>query len=157
PFFYLLTFAGRAEESEVEVGAVAMMLGLGTLLWDPQMPGVRVGALVIAGAFYYVYTTSYLGLIRVFKHTMRGITYASAGRHAMALRTFRRALDLDPKNKLAREGYWDVHRSLDLVKAAKDPELVGLVDSGLCLDRAGGLLLEARPTPTQVQEALNLL
>jgi tetratricopeptide (TPR) repeat protein len=157
PFFYLLTFAGRAEESEVEIGQVATLLGVGILLWQPNTPGMRALALVLGAALYYAYTVRYLPAVRVFKHTMRGITYASAGRHAHALRTFRRALELDPRNKLARSHYWEVHRSLDLVAAAKDPELAALVDPALCMERAGSLLMDARPTTAQIQESLNLL
>ena len=46
---------------------------------------------------------------------------------------------------MAREGFWEVHRSLDLEKLAADRDMLGLVDFDLCLDRAG-TLLAAKPT-----------
>src|SRR5206468_216534 len=69
---------------------------------------------------------------------------------------FRRALQLDPNNRLAREGFWEVHLSLDLDALANDPQTLALVDLNLCLDRAGSLLLN-KPTPAQLKEAERLL
>lgn len=156
PFFYLLTLAGRAEETEVEIGAICGLMCLGLALWQP-FPTAGAIAFLVPAAIYYAYTTRYLPKLRVFKHTMRGLSYASVGKHREALRTFRRALELDPRDRLAKEGLWNVHRSLDLVAAAKDPELVALVDPEMCLQRAGSLLIEAKPTPEQQKEANNLL
>jgi tetratricopeptide (TPR) repeat protein len=156
PFFYLLTLAGRAEETEVEIGAICGLMCLGFALWQP-FPTVGAIAFAVPAAIYYAYTTRYLPKLRVFKHAMRGLSYASVGRHRQALRTFRRALELDPRNRLAKEGLWNVHRSLDLVEAARDPELVALVDPEMCLQRAGSLLIEAKPTAEQLQEANHLI
>lgn len=65
-------------------------------------------------------------------------------------------MQLDPNNRLARDGFWEVHRSLDLDRLAGDPDTLSLVDLDLCLDRAGSLLLR-RPTPPQLEEANRLL
>ena len=157
PFFYLLTLAGRAEETEVEIGAICAVMSLGMYLWQPLPGAIHAMALAVPGALYYIYTARWLTRLRIFKHTLRGMSYTGAGRHRQALRTFRRALELDPKNKMAREGLWAVHRSLNLVEAAKDPELVALVDPEMCLQRAGTLLMDAKPTPEQLEEAHHLL
>src|SRR5262249_8049607 len=67
------------------------------------------------------------------------------------------ALQLDPDNRLARDGFWDVHRSLDLEQLSGDPQTLALVDLHLCLERAGALLVQGRPQPAQVDEAQRLL
>jgi tetratricopeptide (TPR) repeat protein len=66
-------------------------------------------------------------------------------------------LQLDPNNALAREGFWEVHRSLDLDALARDKDLLAVVDFDLCLDRAGSLLIAGKPTAAQMQEANRLL
>jgi tetratricopeptide (TPR) repeat protein len=156
PFFYLLTFAGRGEESEVEIGAICATLTLGLWLWQP-LPNFKTVAVLVPAALYLLYTTRMLPQLRLFKHILRGLSHLGAGRHRQALQVFRRAVELDPKNKRARDGLWAVHRSIDLPQAAKDPSLANLIDAGMCLDRAGSLLIEAKPTPEQIQEADNLL
>jgi tetratricopeptide (TPR) repeat protein len=105
---------------------------------------------------YVAYTIRVMPGLRVFKHILRGISHARIGRHAQALRAFRRALALDPDSQLAREGFWSVHRALDLDQLPHDPQTLALVDFELCLDRAGSLLLEP-PTPAKMEEATRLL
>jgi tetratricopeptide (TPR) repeat protein len=73
------------------------------------------------------------------------------------LQAFRRALQLDPNNRLARDGFWDVHRSLDLEQIAHDPQTLALVDLDLCLQRAGSLLLQPGPSAAQLDESQRLL
>jgi tetratricopeptide (TPR) repeat protein len=87
---------------------------------------------------------------------LRGLSYLRVGRWRLALLSFRRALQLDPNNRLARESFWNFHLNLDFDQLSKDPETLALVDFNLCLDRAGSLLLES-PTPANLQEAQRLL
>jgi tetratricopeptide (TPR) repeat protein len=159
PFFYLLTFSGHEEESEVEIGAVCALLGLGLgiLVTDERWIQFRSLGFLLPFAVYVVYSLRILPGLRVLKHAFRGLGYARAGRHRRALMAFRRALQLDPNNRLARNGFWEVHRSLDLNKLASDSQTLALVDLNLCLDRAGSLLIQGRPTPDQLAEAQRLL
>jgi tetratricopeptide (TPR) repeat protein len=157
PFFYLLTFAGHEEESEVEIGAMCAMLGLslGILLKDAVQ--ARSLAFILPIFLYFGYTLRVLPGLRVLKHAFRGWSYLRVGRHRRALQAFRRALQLDPSNRLARDGFWEVHRSLDLDQLAHDTQTLALVDLHLCLERAGSLLLQGRPGPAQLAEAGRLL
>jgi tetratricopeptide (TPR) repeat protein len=155
--FYLLTFAGTAEESEVEIGMIcaALGLGLGTLMKEYtqfQSLGFFIPVLL-----YFYYTMSVLPRLRVFKYVVRGYSYAKVGRFRQALLAFRRAVQLDPSDPMAREGLWSVHRAMDFVQLANDPETLALIDFDLCLDRAGSLLLEPSPTSAKLDEAHRLL
>jgi tetratricopeptide (TPR) repeat protein len=157
PFFYVLTFAGHEEESEVEIGVMCAALGLGAgvLLFDHIQ--LRSLALLLPMLLYIAYTMRVLPGLRVLKHAFRGLSYARVGRYRRSLQAFRRALQLDPANKLAREGFWDVHRSLDLGQVSDDPQTLALVDLDLCLERAGSLLLHPSPTAANLAEAHRLL
>jgi tetratricopeptide (TPR) repeat protein len=157
PFFYLLTFAGHEEESEVEIGAMCAMLGLSLRILTRDMIQIQSLAFILPVALYFGYTLRVLPGLRVLKHAFRGLTYLRVGRHRRALQAFRRALQLDPNNRLARDGFWDVHRSLDLEELAHDPQTLALVDLHLCLERAGSLLVQGRPQPAQLEEAQRLL
>lgn len=157
PVFYLLSFAGRAEETEVEVVVVCAALGLGLGILTRDYPSYRTITFVACIMVYFWYTTRVMAGLRVFKHALRGLSYAKLGRYRDALLSFRRALDLDPNNKLAREGFWGVHRAMDLVQLRKDPQTLKLIDFDLCLQRAAALLLESSPSPEKLQEANQLL
>lgn len=155
PFFYLLTFAGQEEESEIEIGAMCATLGLGMklLMGESQMASI---AFLVPVVLYFFYTWRVLPHLRVFKHVLRGISHASVGRHAPALLALRRALQLNPNHELAREEYWKVHISLDFNDLERNPELLALVDFQLCVDRAG-LLLLTQPTEKKLADAHRLL
>lgn len=157
PFFYLLTFAGRAEESEVEIAAICAALGAGFYLLDMVPPGLQKSVSVgIPFVIYLVYAIRVLPGLRVFKHTMRGHSYTGVGRYREALRSFRRAMQLSPNNRLARQGSFAVHRSMDLTQVANDPEMVALVDFDICLERASSLLME-KPSEAGLKEVNHLL
>jgi tetratricopeptide (TPR) repeat protein len=157
PFFYLLTFAGHEEESEIEIGLMCASLGLGLGILTVDRVQYRSVAYLLPVLVYFGYTMKVLPGLRVLKHAFRGLSYLRVGRYRRALQAFRRALQLDPNNRLAREGFWDVHRSLDLDQLANDPQTLALVDLELCLQRAGSLLLQPGPAPTQLDEAHRLL
>jgi tetratricopeptide (TPR) repeat protein len=160
PFFYLLTFAGREEESEIEIGALCAALGLGAWMLTvghPEISRLQSFSVIVPVMLYLVYTTRILPGLRVFKHAVRGFSYAQIGRHRQAILSFRRALQLDPRNALAREGLWGVHRAMDLSRLADDPETLAVIDLDMCLDRAGSLLLQPSPHADKLQEAHRLL
>jgi tetratricopeptide (TPR) repeat protein len=157
PFFYLLTLAGRDEETEVEIAAVCAALGLGAGM---LLQGGTIARPIVVGLpilLYLWYTTRVLPSLRVFKHALRGLSYEEVGRHRQALLSFRRALQFDPDNALAREGLWSVHRALDFAALPNDPEMMDLIDLDLCLNRAASLLLQPGPTPEKLLEATRLL
>jgi tetratricopeptide (TPR) repeat protein len=157
PFFYLLTFAGHEEESEIEIGLMCANLGLGLGILTYDYMQYRSLAFLLPVLVYFGYTMKVLPGLRVLKHAFRGLSYARVGRYRRALQAFRRALQLDPNNRLARDGFWDVHRSLDLDQLANDPPTLALVDLDLCLQRAGSLLLQPGPSAAQLDEAHRLL
>jgi tetratricopeptide (TPR) repeat protein len=157
PLFYLLTFAGTAEESEVEIGAICAALGLGLWSFTPQAPTYRTTALLVPALLYVAYTMRILPGLRIFKHVIRGISHAKVGRYRPALLALRRALELDPQNTLARESLWSLHRAMDLTQVMQDPQVRDLIDLDLCLERATSLLLQPKPTPEKLAEAQRLL
>jgi tetratricopeptide (TPR) repeat protein len=156
PFFYLLTFVGRAEESEVELAALCAAMAVGVDLVR-LTPNFRPLAFLLPATVYFVYATRVLNGLRVFKLCLRGQTDLSLGRLKPALVNFRRARELDPSSRMAREGLWALHRSIDLDAAAADPDLLELLDLDMCLDRAAHLLTAGRPTSPQLAEAGRLL
>jgi tetratricopeptide (TPR) repeat protein len=155
PFFYLLTFVGEVEESEVETAAWCAALALGLWLCG-IVSGIPSLIFLVPITIYYVYSTRILHGLRVFKHTLRGISYARVGRPAAALAALRRAIALDQQNTLARSALWDVHRRLSSQALANDDALIELIDPDMCLDRIAQLLSEP-PTEKKLTEANNLL
>ncbi|MBI1915974.1 MAG: tetratricopeptide repeat protein [Planctomycetes bacterium] len=157
PIFYLLTFAGQEEETEIEVGAMCATLGLGLALVTQESQQVRSLGFILPVVLYFWYTFRVLPGLRVFKYVLRGISHASVGRYRPALLAFRRALQLDPNNRLARDEFWNVHVKLDFNQLARDPQLLALVDFTLCVERAGSLLLQPNPPPNKLADAHRLL
>ena len=137
PVLYLLTFAGREEESEIEIATICAALGVGLLeiadVW--KNPNLESVPFLLPLLLYFVYTWRILPGLRVFKHSLRGYGYARVRKYRQALLAFRRALQLDPQNRLAKEGFWSVHGAFDLPLLARDPETLALVDFDLCLER----------------------
>lgn len=157
PFFYLLTFSGEAEESEVEIMIFCGILGIALhlLLGSGSSLGGAVPFLVPV-ALYFAYATRVLPGLRVFKHVLRGYSYLNLGRLALAIRFFRRALELNPDSPLAREGMLRLHNGLTLSRLERDPDLIEELDFGLCLDRATTLLMTP-PTAEAREEAEKFL
>lgn len=157
PVFYLLTFAGIAEETEVEIGAMCAAFGVG--FWAITKDYFYQSAIcfVVPLVLYFFYTTRVLPGLRVFKHVVRGIGFANVGRYRPALLAFRRALQLDPNNSLARQQLWALHRQMDLQQLSKDPQTLALVDVDLCLERATALLTQSGPDGEKLMEAHHLL
>lgn len=159
PFFYLLSFCGEAEESEVEIMALAATLGAALYLLGlgEPIPGVGGAAVILLPLLlYYVYAVFLLNPLRVFKHVLRGYSYLHVGQLHIAAAFFRRALELDPHSRLAHEGMIRLHQLLTPEIIAADPHLAAAVDYELCLDRAAALLLHP-PTPDQLREAEGFL
>jgi tetratricopeptide (TPR) repeat protein len=158
PGFYLLTFAGMVEESEIEMAAICAALGTGLwILGEKISPNFNTVSLVLPIALYFLYTRRILPGLRVFKHVLRGLSYAKVGRYRPALVSLGRALELDPDNALARETLWRVHQDMDYNQLVNDPETLAVVNFELCLERVAWLLLQDKPKPEQVEEAHRLL
>lgn len=156
PFFYLLTFSGEAEESEVEIMTLCAALGVALYLIGFGTGLGGAAPFMIPVTLYFVYATRVLPGLRVFKHVLRGFSYMNVGKLALAIRFFRRALELNPQNQLANEGMLTLHNNLTLSKLNNDPELLESLDFGLCLDRAAALLMTP-PTPQASEEAEKFL
>lgn len=162
PFFYLLTFSGEAEESEVEIMTLCAGLGVALHLigFAAAFPGIGSAApFLIPVVLYFVYATRILPGLRVFKHVLRGFGYMHLGQLALAIRFFRRALELNPTSELATEGMHRLHNNLTLSTLDRHPDLIESLDFRLCLDRANVLLMTP-PTSAARDEAdrfLNLV
>jgi tetratricopeptide (TPR) repeat protein len=160
PGFYLLTFSGLVEESEIEIAAMCAALGIG--LWtyvDTKIPAAGgYGAVIVILPFgiFFVYTTRYLPGLRVFKHALRGMSYRQMGQTQLALVSLGRALQLDPHNPLAGEQLWDIHRDLDFASLQHQPELVPFLNFDFCLERISQLL-QTRPRPDELRETFKML
>ena len=106
---------------------------------------------------YFGYTMKVLPGLRVLKHAFRGLSYGAsaviAGLAGVPPGLAARSRTI----ALARDGFWDVHRSLDLDQLADDPQTLALVDLDLCLQRAGSLLLQPGPSAAKLDEAHRLL
>jgi tetratricopeptide (TPR) repeat protein len=159
PFFYLLTFCGDAEESEVDVMAFCATLGVALALLGVASRFPAAGPVLvylIPLGLYFVYVAKVLPSLRVFKHIIRAYSYMNLGRLRLAMQFFRRAVELDPQSARSRQGMLTLHNNLSLVQIDSDPTLVTLLDFTLCLDRAA-LLLMTPPTREQRQEAERFL
>jgi len=159
PFFYVLTFCGEADESEVEVAALCAALGVGLyLLGLPSGVSAFGGKLILLVPLlvYFIYSTRYLPHLRVFKHVLRGYGNLHLGKVRPALVSFGRALHLNPRSPLAAQGLWALHRRVDVSKL--DEQTVGLLNFDFCLDIAQGLVIRDRaPTAAEREEATRML
>ena len=157
PLFYILTFCGLAEESEIEIGAFSSLLGLALGILTMDHVPLRTLGFLAPIVLFFVYTMRILPALRILKHVFRGMSFAKLGQQKNALMAFKRALQLDPQNNLARNNYWKLHADLDSIKLETDPDTMALVDCDLCLDRVESLLVSGKPSDEKVAEALRLL
>ncbi|MSQ95368.1 MAG: hypothetical protein EXR98_12525 [Gemmataceae bacterium] len=157
PGFYLLTFAGLVEESEIEMAAMCAAFGVGSwMLLSETAPAAGAGAVLVPLIFFFYYSTRYLPALRVFKHTLRGMSYQQMGQTQLALVSLGKALYYDPKNSLARQQMWDLHRKLDFAELKHQPELVPFLNFDFCLERINQTL-QTKPKPEEMHEVLKML
>jgi hypothetical protein len=157
PGFYLLTFSGLVEESEIEIAA--MCAGIGIAIWtflSPYSPAIGAVVVLLPVGLFFVYTTRYLPALRVFKHALRGMSYRQMGQTRLALISLGRALQYDPHNPLAREQMWDLHRDLDFAELRHQPDVVPFLNFDFCLERISQTL-QARPQPDELPETHKML
>jgi tetratricopeptide (TPR) repeat protein len=157
PFFYLLTFTGIAEESEVEIAMICGVLGIGIYLTNfaARLPAL---GFLLPITLYFIYSTRILNGLRVFKHVVRGFCYLRLNKIKYALRSARRALVLDKKSQLASQLMVAIHHEINLDEAANDPELLELLDLNRCINRVTTILMGSKdPTPAQLEEVHKLL
>lgn len=158
PGFYLLTFAGLVEESEIEIAAMCAALGVGLWACLSSVSPAISGALVVllpAGIFF-AYTTRCMPGLRVFKHALRGMSYRQMGQTRLALISLGRALQYDPHSQLARHQLWDIHRDLDFAELKHQPDLVPFLNFDFCLERINQIL-QTRPSPDDLREVMKML
>src|SRR5439155_8546614 len=74
PVFYLLTFAGKQEETEIEVGAMCGTLGVGLMLLTQDSKTLAPVAFLLPLVLYIWYTLRVMPGLRVFKHVLRGMS-----------------------------------------------------------------------------------
>ncbi|WP_020472880.1 tetratricopeptide repeat protein [Zavarzinella formosa] len=155
PFFYMLVFAGVAEESEVEIAALCATLGLGLFLvkFPKNMPSLP---LILPVGLYCVYTIRVMKPLRVFKYTLRGYSHNEVGQIRSSLAAFNRALQLDPRNHTAKAGLVRLHRNIQVDQL--DNATKRLLNPNLCVTEAANYLLaEATPTADHLRDANALL
>ena len=159
PFFYLLTLAGEAEESEVEIAAICTAGGTGLYLLrlDSKLPeNFDKLIFLIPILTYFVYSTKLLPALTTFKHNLRGYAYLSLGRYREALVSFARVLQLDRRNRLAADGVRKLMVSLDT--RAIDDDTAKLLPVEYCLETVTASLIGAEPPGEKSREdALRML
>jgi tetratricopeptide (TPR) repeat protein len=94
--------------------------------------------------------------LRVFKHALRGMSYRQMGQTKLALISLDRALQLDPKNTLARQQLWGLHRALDFAELKNHPELIPFLNFDFCLERISQALA-TKPSPDELRDTYHML
>ncbi len=157
PGFFLLTFSGLVEESEIEIAAMCAALGIaGWTFLSERSPVVGAAVVLLPVGIYIVYTTRILPWLRVLKHALRGMSYRQMGQTRLALMSLGRALQLDPANALARHEMWDIHRDLDFASLQDQPELVPFLHFDFCLERISQML-QTKPSAHDLAEIVKML
>lgn len=154
--YYLFTFAGSSEESELDVGIVAGALGLA--LAQLQLPPTTRGlVLLLPMGLFFVYSERIRRGLAAFKHVIRGLSHEREARWSDALSHFLRAQEIQRGFELAAAGSWRVHARLGADELAADPRLAELVDPLLCLERARELARREPLSEFHADQAAKLL
>lgn len=160
PFFYMLTFCGEAEESEVEIAALCAGLGIGlyqVFAGTTSLFGDKF-VMLVPLLIYFLYVTKWMPFLKVFKHTLRGYSAMNLNRPVEALTSFKRALALDPSDDLATGGMWELHQRVDVASLPSDSPLLSHLDYGFCLNQATALLIGLRaPAASEREKADRML
>lgn len=154
--FYLLVFAGRAEETELEVGLLCG--GIVLALVQVQLPPLAQRIVVIVPlALFVVYCERVRKSLAIFKHIIRAMSYEQQRDLRESLRSYQLALRLNRRSDLAQAGNWRIHKKLDLASLADDKAMLELIDPLVCLDRARSLLAKRECSRDQTDEVQKLL
>lgn len=150
--FLVLAFAGRAEETELEVSLPCLALSLAMAQLDLP-PLARGGVVLLPLSLFIVYCERIRRHLVVFKHALRGLGHEQQGNLRDALWFYQQALAVDPKSELALTGNWRVHRGIDLAAIAPGDDLLDLIDPVVCLERVRKLLSNMDPNPANNRDA----
>lgn len=142
--FYILIFSGRSEESELEIGIVAILLSLSLGSLDAPRT-VRSLVVLLPVGLYVVYCERMRRNLVVFKHVVRGMEHERRADWEPALVEYRLALAGDPSSELAKSGSWRVHGQIDVDRLTEGTGVWELVDPVACLQRAHQLIEQAQP------------
>lgn len=153
---YLLTFSGRSEETELDIGMICLLLSLALGSVDTA-PTIRSIVLLGPVGLYVVYCERIRKQFVVFKHVVRGMDQERRGNWRDALIAYRLALKTDPKSELATAGSWRVHRQIDPTQIVGQDDLISLIDPDACLVRATALIRSNQPSKENLSEAQQLL
>lgn len=151
----VLDTAGESAQTETDAAVWCGLLGLA--LWLPSRagpPALVLVVLVVPVVVFALVVRLFLPDWASFKLAFRGRGLARQGNLPAALACFRKALRLNPGDRMAREGYWRTHLELEPEGIAADPLARRLVHPGDCLDRAAELL---RASPPNINDAARLL
>ncbi len=152
PFFYLLCFISDQEETEAEAVAYALLLGNGMYLAMPE-PDSQI-PVIIAGGFFLVYAVWVLPRWPIVKYVIRGQVCLHLKQSRRALESFRRALELNPENKLAQAGMDAIHADIDI--RSLDKATLNLLDPQRCLKLVRRFLAQ-KPSQTELHQAEHTL
>ncbi|MBX9654543.1 hypothetical protein K2Y11_13090 [bacterium] len=153
---YLLTFSGRSEETELDIGMICLLLSLALGSVDTA-PTIRSIVLLGPVGLYVVYCERIRKQFVVFKHIVRAMDQERRGNWRDALIAYRLALKSDPKSELATAGSWRVHRQIDPHQIVGQDDLISLIDPDACLVRATALIQSNQPSKEHLSEAQQLL
>lgn len=153
---YLLTFSGRSEETELDIGMICLLLSLALGSMDTA-PTIRSIVLLGPVGLYVVYCERIRKQFVVFKHVVRAMDQERRGNWRDALIAYRLALASDPKSELASAGSWRVHRQIDPQQIVGQDDLISLIDPDACLMRATSLIRSNQPSKENILEAQQLL
>ena len=148
PGFFLLTFAGLVEESEIEIAAMCAALGIGTWTLSRRLrpPRRRRPRRSLARRHFFIYTTRILPGLRVFKHALRGMSYRRMGQDPARPVLAGAGAATGAEQRHGPAQMWDLHRDLDFGSLQTQPDLVPFLHFDFCLERISQIL-QTKPNP----------